>query len=76
MDAKKAKKFLEKKIADFEDAVYTFDNILKPRYEADVKILNELKSQHTKLMVLIDKLGRGEDITNEDFEAAVPKEFR
>ena len=76
MDAISIKKLLEKQIGELEVAVFTFENVLKPRMDADVKILERLRSQHLKLLVLIEKQKNGEPVSSDDVADCVPAVFR
>lgn len=76
MNLKEAQKFLEKEISVLEQGVYTFENIARPRYEADKTILRGMKDQHVKLMTLIEKVNAGAEVTQQEVHEAVPAPFR
>jgi len=76
MEPKDAKKFMEKHIGEIERALFTFEHVLKPRYEADKQILERMRQQYIKLDALIQKMASGEEITTEESTDAIPKELR
>jgi hypothetical protein len=76
MNAKDAEKMLRKQIEQLEQATYMFETVIQPRYAADKKILENLRDQHLKLQVLIEKGERGEKITTDEFAAAMPGSLR
>ena len=76
VDMKQALKFIEKQIETFERNVFLFDNVVRPRYEADRKILDSLREQHLKLSALEEKMAKGEEVSTDDIYAAVPSQFR
>lgn len=76
MDVKKVAKFLDKRIEDLEKANYIYETVVKPRAKRDKEILESMREQRLKLQTLIDKLSRGEEVSQEEFYSAVPSEFR
>lgn len=76
MDAKQSVKFLEKNIEDLEKAMYIFDTVVRPRAEADKAILTRMRSQHLKLMALLEKVEKGEEVPQEVFYESVPESLR
>ena len=76
MDLKKAAKFLDGRIEELEKGYYMYQSIVKPRAERDKEILEKMREQRLKLEVLMEKQGREEEITQDEFYSAVPEEFR
>ena len=76
MDTKQMLKEIDKKITEFEGAVYHFEEILMPRMEADRKILDNLKAQRKKLATLMERAERGEEITAQEEKESIPEVFR
>lgn len=76
MELKQIVTLVDKQIVDFEKALYMYENIVKPRAEADKKILASLREQSIKLGTLVNKLESNEQVTREEIEAAVPPQFR
>lgn len=76
MDIKRAKKFMTKQIEEMEKSIFTFENVLLPRFEQDRKVLLRLKEQYVKMSAFQEKVDRGETVTNEDVYESVPPQFR
>jgi uracil-DNA glycosylase len=76
MDASKALKYLNKQIEQLEQGKYYFENVVKPRYEQDKLLLEQMREHHVKLQILVEKVKRGEPISTEEYTAAVPSQFR
>jgi hypothetical protein len=76
MEIKMAKKLMEKHIEELERVIYTFEHVLRPRYDADRQILERLRHQYIKLDALSQKMERGEEISTEEVTDAIPKELR
>ena len=76
MNAKDVEKLMRKQIEQLEQGLYMFETVVKPRAEADRKILETMRDQHLKLQVLIEKGERGEKITTDEFAAAMPGSLR
>lgn len=76
MEIKKAKKFIEDRIEELEKTVYSFEQILQPRYDADKKILETLREQHLKMEALMRKIEAGEEVTQQDIYDCIPASFR
>jgi hypothetical protein len=76
MDEIKAMKFVQKQIEELEKSIFTFENVLLPRYEADRKLTMELKAKYVKLKAFKEKKDRGEEITNEDVYEGIPASLR
>lgn len=75
-DLIKATKFIERQIESLEHTTYMFENIIKPRYEADKRILDALREQHLKLSALQEKVASGQEVTTDEIYASVPGSFR
>lgn len=76
MDSKDLVKFYDKQIKELEKAVWVYDTIVRPRFEQDKKTLETVREQYLKLMVLLDKKKRGEQVSNADVVECVPDIFR
>ena len=76
MELKEALKMCEAQIKDFEKALFHYESIVRPRAEADKKILDNLREQYTKLEALQEKLDRGEELTKEEIYNSVPNSLR
>ena len=76
MDPKDVLKLIDKDIRDMESTVYHFEEVLRPRIEADKKVLDGLRSRKVKLMALLDKLKRKEEVTQEEINEALPESMR
>jgi hypothetical protein len=76
MDVKKAMVYLVKQIEQLEQGTYYFETVVQPRYQTDKKVLEQMREHHSKLQIVADKVKRGEPITKEEYEAAVPAQFR
>jgi len=76
VDVKKAVVLVGKQIENLEQGLYLFENVIKPRAEKDRVILDELRQQFLKLQVLQEKLGKGEDVSQEEMYALVPASLR
>lgn len=76
MDLKQARKFVEKQIKEFEQAIYRVESVMIPRYEKDKEILKQMRDQFLKLQALEERQKRGEEISTEEFRDAVPEQFR
>jgi hypothetical protein len=76
MEIKAALQMMSKKISELERSTFLFETIDKPRYDADVNILNDLREKHLKLMSLLEKEERGEEITRDEIYDAVPARLR
>jgi hypothetical protein len=53
-----------------------YTNIITPRAQADLKILNNLREQHLKMSALQEKVATGQEVTAEDVYNSVPASFR
>lgn len=69
-------KFIEKQIEELEKTEYMYTNIITPRAQADLKILNNLREQHLKMSALQEKVATGQEVTAEDVYNSVPASFR
>jgi exonuclease VII small subunit len=76
MELKEGIKLLEKQIKELEAANYIFENVVKPRAEADRQVLEKLKKQHFKMAALVEKAATGAEITEDEENDAVPRELR
>ena len=76
MDLKGAIKLCGKEIDDFEKAMFHYDSVVRPRAEADRKILDNLRAQYMKLESLQEKVVRGEEPTQQEIFDAVPESLR
>lgn len=76
MQLKQVSDLMDKQIAELEKASYMFDTVVRPRYEADKKILADLRAQSLKIGALMDKLNEGKEVTHEEVTLAVPPQFR
>lgn len=76
MDIKKSLKYVDAQVEDLEKAIFVFENIVRPRYEVDKRILENLREQSLKLGTLMQKLETGEDVTKEEIYDSVPQQFR
>jgi hypothetical protein len=76
MDLKAAEKFISKRVAELEQAVFMFDEILKPRADLDKATLRKLRDQQIKLDALMKKVKAGEQPSIDEFFACVPVAFR
>jgi DNA-binding protein H-NS len=76
MDAKRSIKMIERQIEQLESALYIFDTVVRPRAEADKAILTRMRSQHLKLMALLEKVEKGEEVPQEVFYESVPESLR
>lgn len=72
MEPKDVLKLVAKDIKDLESTVYHFEEILRPRIEADKKVLDNLRTKYTKLSVLVEKLKNKEQVSAEEIKEAVP----
>ena len=75
-DLKSAKDFIEKNIVQLEKQLYLHQTVAMARYEADRKILAEMKTQLLRLDAIEQKQERGEEISMEEIYASVPEIFR
>jgi conjugal transfer/entry exclusion protein len=75
-DLKKAIAFVERQIEELEKTEYMYTNIITPRAQADLKILNNLREQHLKMSALQEKVATGQEVTAEDVYNSVPASFR
>ena len=71
-----ALKFIEKQIEELEKTEFMYTNIITPRAQADLKILNSLREQHLKLSALQEKVASGQEVTAEEVYSSVPGSFR
>jgi len=76
MDVKKMIGFMEKQIEGLEQATYMFENVVRPRYERDKAILEEMRQQYLKLQVLKEKFDAGVEVSQEEMQNLVPQSFR
>jgi hypothetical protein len=76
MNLKEAQEFLEKEISSLEQGIYTFEMVVRPRYDADKQILRNMKDQHVRLLSLIERVNNKEEITQKDIYDAVPSALR
>ena len=76
MDPKDVLKLMAKDIKELESAVYHFEEVLRPRIDADKKVLDNLRTRYTKLQVLVEKLKNKEAVTQEEIAEAVPDALR
>jgi hypothetical protein len=71
-----ASKYLKKNVDELEKSVFMFDEVVKPRAEADKVILRRLRDQQVKLDALLKKVKAGEEPSIEEFNECVPHAFR
>jgi conjugal transfer/entry exclusion protein len=76
MEINEAVKFITKEINVLEKATYMYDNVMRPRAEADKKILVQLREQLVRLSVLQEKVKSGEQVTRAEIMEAVPEALR
>ena len=76
MEPKEALKIINKDIRDIEMTVYRFEEVLRPRIEADKKVLDELRTRRVKLAALIEKMKGKEEVTKEEINEALPESLR
>jgi uncharacterized coiled-coil DUF342 family protein len=76
MNYNEAAKFMRKEIDSLEKSVFMFDEVIKPRAEADRQILYKLRAQEVKLQALITRLKAGEQPSVDEFNECVPASFR
>ena len=76
MELKEAIKLIDKKVKELEVGKYEFETVAIPRYEADKKILETMRSQKLKMQALQSRAEKGEELTQEDIYAAIPPVFR
>lgn len=76
MEPKEALKIINKDIRDIEMTVYHFEEVLRPRIEADKKVLDDLRSRRVKLAALIEKMKGKEEVTKEEINEALPESLR
>ena len=75
-DLKKAIAFVERQIEELEKTEFMYTNIITPRAQADLKILNSLREQHLKMSALQEKVASGQEVTAEEVCSSVPGSFR
>jgi len=75
-DLKKAIAFVERQIEELEKTEFMYTNIITPRAQADLKILNSLREQHLKMSALQEKVASGQEVTAEEVYSSVPGSFR
>ena len=71
-----AAKFLKKEIEGLEKSVFMFEEVIKPRAEADKQILYKLRAQELKLQALITRVKNGEQPSVDEYNECVPQSFR
>lgn len=76
MDPKEVRKLMAKDIKDLEATIYHFEEVLRPRVEADKKVLDTLRAKMLKLDVLLDKMKNKETVTEDEKAAAIPDSLR
>jgi len=76
MEPKEVMKMMAKDVKELEAAVYHFEEVLRPRIEADKKVLDTLRSKLLKLEVLIEKMKNKEPVTQEERNEAIPESLR
>jgi len=76
MNYTEAAKYMKKQIDDLEKSVFMFEEVIKPRAEADKQILYKLRAQELKLQALITRIKGGEQPSVDEFNECVPSSFR
>ncbi len=76
MDLKKTIEMIQERVEELETTIYHFESIVKPRAEADKKILEKMRADHLKVMAIKEKEERGEELTQEEIYEAVPESLR
>lgn len=75
MNLEQIQQTMEDSIAELETGVYRYESIVKPRFEKDKELLDDMRDKHIKLMAVIQKAEKGE-ATQQDIMDAVPKQFQ
>lgn len=76
MDINEASKFISKRITELEQTVYTFENVMLPRLEQDKKILEQLRGQKVKILMIKQRVDSGEEVSTDDIYQAIPEALR
>ena len=76
MELNEGIKMLSKKVKELEVGAYEFETIALPRYEADKKILETMRTQLLKMQAIEARVKKGDEITQEEIYAAIPAVFR
>jgi hypothetical protein len=75
-DIQGARKFIVQQVELLEKQLYSFDNVIVPRANADRIILKKLRDDVLKLDVLQKKRENKEEITANELVECVPASFR
>jgi len=76
MNIKEVCKHMEKNIKVLETQIFDFETIAIPRYNADKQVLVKLRQEFIRVMAVREKMERGEDVSQDEFRAALPESFR
>jgi predicted transcriptional regulator len=76
MQIKRALGYINRQIEGLEQSTFVYETIVRPRYEADKQILEDLREKALKLASLVEKIDNGEQVTKEEVFSAVPIQFR
>lgn len=76
MNLKQIQEMLEREIATLEEGVYVFETVTQKRYDADKKILREMKDHQIKVAALAEKVQEGKEVTQQEIHEAVPPSLR
>lgn len=76
MDISRAIKYVDGEIEKLEQASYMFDSLILPRAQKDKEILEQMREHRLKMMVLKEKLDKTEDVSQDEINQLVPKQFR
>jgi len=76
MDLKTTIEMIQLRIEELETTIYGFESVIKPRAEADKKILEGMREDHLKVLAIKEKEERGEKVTQEEIYEAIPESLR